>query len=334
MKPKRIIRLLEYLFTVWLIITLNFALPRMMPGDPFTLLSTEQGEVLSFSAEQRQYYLDYYGLNRPAGEQYLAYVVSLLQGDLGRSLYYNEPVGNIVLHRLGWTAFLVISAVLLSAFLGTILGTLSAWFRDKWLDKGLFALLIILSEVPAFLLGLVLLLIFAAALGWFPLSGAMTHFGEYASFWHKLGDILNHAFLPILALTLVNLGGMYLLARNSASTVLEKEFILTAQAKGLPRARILWHHVLRNVLLPIVTRVFLGLGALVGGAILVENVFAYPGLGYLMREAVMVRDYPLIQGIFLVVTLCVLLANWLADLIYEKIDPRLSSQNVAPEGCS
>jgi peptide/nickel transport system permease protein len=183
--------------------------------------------------------------------------------------------------------------------------------------------LILLSEVPAFLLGLVLLFTFAAGLGLFPLSGAITHFANYSSWWEKLLDILHHAFLPVMALTIARLGGMYLLSRNSMTTVLEKDYLRTAWAKGLPQKRIIFRHALRNAMLPIVTRVFLSLGSLVGGAILVENVFAYPGLGHLMREAVMVHDYPLVQGIFLVVTICVLLANFLADLVYRKLDPRI-----------
>ncbi|AEG13791.1 ABC-type transporter, integral membrane subunit [Desulfofundulus kuznetsovii DSM 6115] len=315
---------MEYLFTIWVIVTLNFLLPRAMPGDPFLYMSADEGqEVARFSEEQRQYYLEYYGLDRPVAAQYLSYLSDLLRGNLGYSLYYNEPVSTIILRRLPWTTFLVIAAVLLSTVFGTILGSISAWYREKWPDKFLFFCMILLSEVPAFLLGLVLLFTFAAGWGLFPLSGAITHFANYSSWWEKLLDILYHAFLPVMALTIARLGGMYLLARNSMTTVLEKDYLRTARAKGLPQKRIIFRHALRNAMLPIVTRVFLSLGSLVGGAILVENVFAYPGLGHLMREAVMVHDYPLVQGIFLVVTICVLLANFLADLVYRKLDPRI-----------
>ncbi len=315
---------MEYLFTIWVIVTLNFLLPRAMPGDPFLYMSADEGqEVARFSEEQRQYYLAYYGLDRPVAGQYLSYMSDLLRGNLGYSLYYNEPVSTIILRRLPWTTFLVIAAVLLSTVFGTILGSISAWYREKLLDKLLFFHLILLSEVPAFLLGLLLLFTLAAGLGLFPLSGAITHFASYSSWWEKLLDILHHAFLPVMALTIARLGGMYLLARNSMTTVLEKDYLRTAWAKGLPKKRIIFRHALRNAMLPIVTRVFLSLGSLVGGAILVENVFAYPGLGHLMRRAVLVHDYPLVQGIFLVVTIFVLLANFLADLVYKKLDPRI-----------
>jgi len=332
LKKKRVTKLAEYLFTIWVIVTLNFLLPRVMPGDPFLYLSSDVGEVVMFSEEQRQFYLEYYGLDRPIARQYLSYLSELLRGNLGYSLYYNEPVSSIILRRLAWTFFLVIAAVVLSTFIGTVLGSISAWYREKWLDKFLFFHLIFLSEIPAFLLGLILLFTFAAGLGLFPLSGAMTHFAGYNSWWKKFLDILHHAFLPVMALTTVRLGGMYLLARNSVTTVLKKDYLRTAQAKGLSKKRVIFRHVLRNAMLPIVTRVFLSLGSLVGGAILVENVFAYPGLGHLMREAVMVRDYPLIQGIFLVVTVCVLLANFTADFVYGKLDPRVSGSGEAHGG--
>nr|WP_042316479.1 ABC transporter permease [Desulfofarcimen acetoxidans] len=300
-------------------------LPRSMPGDPFLHLSADEGEEITvFSEEQRKYYLAYYGLDRPAGEQYLSYLSELLQGNMGYSLYYNEPVSTIILRRLPWTAFLVTAAVALSTVIGAFLGSISAWYRGKWADKFLFFNLILLSEIPAFLLALILLFTLAAGLGLFPLSGAMTHFANYDSWLEKLWDIIHHVFLPTMALTVTRLGSMYLLSRNSMITVLAKDYLRTAQAKGLSRKRIIFSHALRNSLLPIVTRVFLSLGSLVGGAILVENVFAYPGLGHLMREAVMFHDYPLVQGIFLAVTVCVLTANFLADLIYRKIDPRIA----------
>jgi len=321
---KRVTRLMEYLFTIWVVVTLNFFLPRAMPGDPFLFSSAEEGhEVTPFSEEQRRYYLEFYGLDCPVGQQYLSYLGGLLRGDLGYSLYYNEPVNVIIMRRLGWTVFLVIAAVVGSTLLGVVLGSISAWYREKWADKGLFFALILLSEIPAFLLGLVLLFTLAAGLGLFPLSGAFTHFARYDYWWQRGLDIFHHAILPVLSLTIARLGGMYLLSRNSMVTVLEKDYLRTAWAKGLPKKRIIFRHALRNALLPIVTRVFLSLGSLVGGAILVENVFAYPGLGRLMREAVMVHDYPLVQGIFLIVTIFVLSANFIADLVYRKLDPRI-----------
>jgi peptide/nickel transport system permease protein len=318
------VRCLEYLVTLWVIVTVNFALPRAMPGDPFILISTDEGEVMTrFSKDQIARYKAYYGLDRPLAEQYVAYLSNLLHGNLGYSIYYNESVSKIISRRFVWTFFIVVSAVALSTFIGVFLGLISAWRRGVWVDKGLFFILVALSEAPSFLLGLLMLFVLGARLNWFPLSGAMTHFAAYASFGEKVADILYHATLPILALSVVRLGAVYLLARNSLINVLAKDYIRTARSKGLSGVRIAVRHALANALLPIATRIFLSLGALVGGAVLVENVFAYPGLGTLMRDAVMVRDYPLIQGIFLLVTLFVLTANFLADKVYALIDPRL-----------
>lgn len=325
MKKRGKIKITEYIITLLIIITLNFILPRLMPGDPFLFISADQGQDVMYSAEQRQQYLEYYGLNEPMGKQYFSYLTKVITGNMGTSLYYNEPVIHIISRRLTWTFFLVIAAVIISTVMGMFLGSISAWYRDHWLDKLLYFKLIVLSEIPAFLLGLILLFVFAAGLDLFPLSGAMSHYKEFNSIWERIGDILSHAVLPVVALSVVRLGGTYLLGRNSVISVLDKEYVKTGRAKGLSRIRIITTYVIRNALLPVITRVFLSLGGLVGGAILVENVFAYPGLGYLMRESVMVRDYPLIQGIFLTVSIFVLTANYLADLVYGIIDPRVKT---------
>ena len=320
-------RVISYLVTVWVIITLNFLLPRMMPGDPFVHLSGDEGEDLpEFTEAQKNYYMDQYGFDDPVPVQYARYLVKLAHGDLGESVYFNNAVAGILARRLPWTLSLVTAAVTLSTIIGTFLGVVSAALRHQWADRLLFVGLILISEIPAFLMGLVILFIFAAALDLFPLSGAMSHFTGQMTLMEKATDIAAHAALPVATLTLARLGGIYLLARNSLVTVLEKDFMVTARAKGLTKIRIFWRHALRNALLPIVTRVFMSLGALVGGAVLVENVFNYPGLGKLLRESVMVQDYPLIQGIFLLVTLAVLSANFMADLVYRRLDPRVSEK--------
>lgn len=187
MGRKTRLRFLEYGLTIWIVFTLNFLLPRIMPGDPFLVLSSDspEAEEIVLTEEQRQFFFRYYGLDKPIGEQYLSYMGELFQGNLGYSLYYKEPVSQIILRRLGWTTFLVIVAVMLSTGIGTILGGISAWYREKWPDKLLFFQLILLSEIPAFLLGLILLFVFAGELGLFPLSGAITHFANYNSWWEK-----------------------------------------------------------------------------------------------------------------------------------------------------
>lgn len=323
LKSMKSFRVIEYLLTFLVIISINFALPRMMPGDPFLHYSGATDEVVSFySKEQIQYFREYYGLDRPVHEQYLTYLKELAAGDLGFSYYYKDHVSAIILRRLPWTMFLVISAMGLSIFLGTILGSYSSWHRNKWQDNALYTALIVFSEIPAFLVGLALLIWLGAGLGLFPLAGAVTHFASYNNAWEKALDILHHAALPVFTLTLARTGGIYLLVRNSLSTVLTKDYMRTARAKGLKELRIRYVHALRNALMPLFTRVAIQLGALLGGAILAENVFSYPGIGVLMRSAVVVRDYPLIQGIFLVLAIGVMSANMLADLTYKYLDPR------------
>jgi len=226
------------------------------------------------------------------------------------------------MRRLPWTLFLVISAMALSILLGIVLGSYSAWRRNKWQDKTLYAILIIFSEIPAFLVGLALLIWFGATLKLFPLAGAVTHFAQFDTWWERMLDIMHHAALPIVTLTLARTGGIYLLVRNSLGSVLTKDYMRTARAKGLKELRVKYVHALRNALMPLFTRIAIQLGALIGGAILAENVFSYPGLGVLMRNAVVVRDYPLIQGIFLILAIGVMAANMLADLAYKYIDPR------------
>ena len=318
-------RFIEYLITIWVIITLNFCLPRMMPGDPFLSLAGEDGQELGqYSENERAYQLEWYGMNQPIHIQYVRYLGNFFIGNWGVSIHFNEKVFLILMERLPWTLLLVLSAVFFSTIIGVLLGGISAWYQGMWIDSAIYLSLILITEIPAFLLGLIFLFIFAAGLGWFPLSGAITHFAEHASWSTRLIDICHHAVLPIVSLTIVRTSGTYLLSRSSMISTIAKDYIRTATAKGLSNFRILVHHVMRNAMLPIVTRIFLTLGSLVSGTILVENVFAYPGLGRLLREAVMLHDYPLIQGIFVMVMVCVLTANLIADLIYGKLDPRVA----------
>ncbi|SHN85650.1 ABC transporter permease [Desulfitobacterium chlororespirans] len=314
----------HYLSVLLVIICINFFLPRLMPGDPFLYLSVEDGNVSAvFSQEQIDHYKDYYGLAKPLPIQFWQYITGLLQGNLGYSIYYNSDVAEMILTRIPWTFLIVITSLALSSLVGTVLGALSSWQRDKPVDKLLYGAMVIVAEIPSFLLGVLFLFVFAAQLQWFPLSGGSTVFASFASRGEQLGDLLHHAALPVLTLALTRIGGFYLLSRNSMLTVLSKDYIRTAKAKGLKQRSIIFRHALRNALPPVVARIFMSMGAMFGGAVLIETVFAYPGVGRLMREAVLNRDYVLIQGIFLAITLTVLLMNWIAELVYRKLDPRV-----------
>ncbi len=317
-------RAFEYIIVFFIIITLNFIIPRLMPGDPFTFLSSEEGTVnYTYTEEQINEYKSYYGLDKPLIKQYKYYILNMFKGNMGYSIYYNAPVKSIILKRAIWTLGIVIISILLSSLIGTIIGAFSAWNRNNNIDRSIYSIMMVFSEIPSFLVAIFLLFILGAKTGFFPLSGGMTVFKDYNNWIDKILDIIHHGILPVMALSLSRVGGFYLLSRNSMISVLSKDYIKTAKAKGLNNKRIIFVHALKNSILPIITRIFLNLGGVFGGAILVENVFNYPGIGRLMKEAVMVRDYTLIQGIFLFITFTVLSMNLFADIIYKKIDPRV-----------
>ena len=316
---------LKYFATFFCIITLNFFLPRIMPGDPFYFLSSEQGEVaVTYSQEEIDRFKAYYGLDKSMLAQYGSYLKGIIKGNLGYSIYFGSDVKTIIKNRIPWSVSLVLLSVIIGGGVGTLLGCLSAWYRGNASDKFLYSIMVVISEIPAFLIGIFFLFYLAARQGIFPLSGGTKPFADYASWIDVLLDIARHGFLPTLTLSVVQMSGFYLIARNSMITIMSKDYIITAKAKGLGTRRILFRHALSNAALPIATQAFYSLGQAVGGTLLVENVFKYPGLGSLMRQAVMVRDYPLIQGIFLTVTLFVIIMNAAVDILYKRLDPRIT----------
>jgi peptide/nickel transport system permease protein len=321
----------QYATALFLILVLNFFLPRMMPGDPFLMLSADtENEVISvLTDEQRQYFISYYGLDRPVYEQFMNYLFSMARGDMGESIYYKVPVIEAIRTRIPWTALIVVGATFMSTVAGVLLGLFSARHREEAPDKVLMMGLISFAEIPSFLLGLIILLAFSVKLKAFPLAGAITPFAHYSNSLEAVWDIGYHAFLPMLTLSLTQLTGIYLLTRNTLVTVMTKDYIRTARAKGIGD-RLVWNrHALHNALLPVVTRVGFMIGMLMGGAVLVENVFSYPGVGSLLRSAVIARDYPLIQGIMLVMAVSILTVNYLVEIVYERLDPRTASSEAA-----
>lgn len=313
------------LSTLLVILVINFFLPRMMPGDPFSTTSADDvgEEIIVMTEEQHLYYVNYYGLDRPLYEQFLSYMKNLMTGNLGRSIYYKMPVSDVIMLHLPWTILIVVSATVISTISGVVLGTLSAKNRKKGSDRIMMTGMIAFAEIPSFLLGLILLLIFSVYFRLFPLAGAVTPFAHYNGSTDQVLDILYHAFLPVLTLSLSQLTGVYLLTRNTLITVTTKDYIRTARAKGLGEKNVWIRHALRNALLPVVTRTGFMIGIMMGGVVLVENVFSYPGIGMTLRSAVVGRDYPLIQGILLVIAVSILICNLLVDKIYGKLDPRV-----------
>ena len=313
-------RVLQHLFALLVMVTLNFLLPRLMPGSPLRWIAGEDVSLLP--PEVRAEIIREHGLDRPLREQYLAYLARLLRGDLGHSYREKRPVSGIIRERLGWTALLVGTGLVLSTIIGIALGTLAAWRRGGAVDLVSLGACVWLGSMPSFWLGMMLMAIFSAQLGLLPAFGARSPWpvgGGLLQVW----DVLRHLALPVTTLVLVMLPRSFLLMRYTLSEVLGEEFISVARAKGLGERAVVYRHALRNALLPVVTDLMLSLGRIAGGAVVVETVFAWPGLGRLMYEAVLARDYPVLQAAFLVLAVGVIVGNILADAVYPFLDPRI-----------
>lgn len=314
--------LVTYLIAFLFILSLNFILPRMMPGNPLTAIYGDEA-LIAMTPDLKAHLVERFAMEKPLWEQFGAYFLALFRGDLGYSYYYNAPVLKVILGHLPWTLLLVGSSLVISTFLGIVLGIESGWRRGSKTDRAMLTGLMSLNGFPDFFLGMVLLLIFGVMLGVFPLAGALTPYSGLSGLALVL-DILRHMALPVTALTLAHLASGYLLTRNTMITVLKAPFMLTARAKGLSQKVLKYHHAGRNSMLPVITMTGISLGRVVTGALFVELVFAYPGVGQLTYQALLSRDYPVIQGVFLIVAISVLVANCVIDLLYPKIDPRVS----------
>ncbi|MFP3879950.1 MAG: ABC transporter permease, partial [Dehalococcoidia bacterium] len=295
--------------------------PRMMPGDPLMAIYGNEA-LVAMTPELKAHLIERFALDQPLWQQFGAYLLALVQGDVGYSYYYKAPVSSIVLGRLPWTLLLVGTALIISTLSGIALGIESGWRRGSRRDKSLLTGLMTISGFPDFFLGMLLLIGFGVTLGIFPLSGAITPYSGLSGAALVL-DVLHHLFLPLTALTLCHIGASYLLTRNTMVTVLKNPYILTAKAKGITDQAVRYQHAGRNALLPVITQTGIQLGRMISGVIFIEIVFAYPGLGYLTYEALLARDYPVIQGVLLVVAVFVLIANFLVDLSYSRLDPRI-----------
>ncbi|MGY4707454.1 ABC transporter permease [Candidatus Bipolaricaulota sp. J31] len=313
-------RILQHLAALLVIVTLNFLLPRLMPGSPLRWLAGEDVSLLS--PEARAEIVSAHGLDRPLAEQYVRYLGRLLRGDLGYSYRQKRPVSRIIGERLGWTALLVGTGLLLSTALGLLLGAIAAWKRGGLWDIASLSACVWLGSMPSFWLGMILMALLSAHLGWFPAFGARSPWLE-GGFLRRALDVAWHMVLPVTTLTLIMLPRSFLLVRYSLAEVLGEDFIAVARAKGLGEGTVVLRHALRNALLPITTDFMLRLGFIAGGAVVVETVFAWPGLGRLMYEAVLARDYPVLQAAFLAVAVGVILGNVLADAVYPFLDPRV-----------
>jgi peptide/nickel transport system permease protein len=314
------------LVTGWAALTFNFVLPRLMPGNPVeVMLARFQGKLTPQAANALEVA---FGLKtkQSAIGQYFSYLGHTLSGHLGVSLtYFPEKVTTLIGQALPWTLGLVGFATVVAFVVGTAIGALAAWHRGGALDSVMVPTGVMLGAMPVFWVGLLVLYVFAFKLGWFPVAGGAGG-GQGLTSISGFGAVVSHAALPAITLTAVSLGGYIILMRNTTITVLSDDFVKFARAKGLPDRVIAARYAARNAILPNFTSFALALGFVVAGAIFIEYVFDYPGVAYLLYQAVTSLDYPLMQGIFLVIVVGVLIANFLADLLYVFLDPRIRTE--------
>lgn len=307
------------LVTIFVVITLNFFMFRVLPGTAVTNLS----KVPDASAQLRRELRIQFGLNLPVGTQYLDYLKELAHGNLGISFANQQPVASNLKTALVNTLPVVTIATVISLILGIATGVLSAWRRGSKADHLSTNAAIVLYALPTQWIALVLLIALSRYL---PTAGTTNPFQiGPVSFWSNLGDLSSHMTLPALTLVLTLYGGNTLIVRSALLETLGEDYMLTARAKGIGKRRMMWSHALRNAMLPITTLIALSFGTIVAGAILMEVVFSWPGIGQALYLSVQQRDYPMMQGGFLVITVSVVLFNLLADLLYFKLDPRIKA---------
>jgi peptide/nickel transport system permease protein len=316
-------KVFQALLTLAFVLVFNFFLFRVMPGDPAALLLRGTSALRIETIEALQEDL---GLNEPLPQQFVTYLGDTLQGNFGVSLATGQPVTEMVGERIWPTILLVGTSTIASAVIGLLIGIYGGWRRGTAFDVGSLGFSLVVYAMPEFWLGILLLLAFAGGVGFFPsifpTGGYETPGAELTGFDH-VADVLNHMFLPFVTLTAAYLGEYALIMRSSILDVIGEDYVITARAKGLREKQILWRHTVPNALLPTITLTFLSLGFIFAGAITIEYVFSWPGLGLLTVEAIDDKDFPILQAVFLLFSAAVIFFNLVADLLYAYLDPRV-----------
>jgi peptide/nickel transport system permease protein len=326
-------RILFYVCAVWVAITLDFFIPRLAPGDPVAAIVGKMSLKGYVSPEMKQTLAATFGLDTPdpLWVQYFKYLGNLFHGNLGNSIqYFPTPVMQIIGQDIWWSIMLGGVAVILGFIIGCFLGIIVAWKRGSVVDAVLSPAMNFLSAIPYFWLALLSLYLFSYLLNWFPLSGGYDSANIDPGWtFDFISSVIQHAFLPALTLVVASLAGWMLTMRNSMITTLSEDYVLMAKAKGLSERRVMFWYAARNAVLPNITGFAIAIGAIVGGQLLTEMVFSYPGIGYALLQAVNQQDYAMLQSIFLIITLAVLGANFMADMLYVFLDPRVRQERNA-----
>ncbi len=311
-------RVAQSLVVILLLIVINFLLIHLAPGDPAHILAGQSGDEQYYAFIRARF-----GLDRPLGTQLWIYLSRVVRGDFGYSLGYQQPVISVIVARVPATLILMSSAVSLSSVIGVVLGVEAARRENSLADRAINTFALLGHSVPSFSIGYLLLIVFALQLGFLPVQ-SMASGDEGLTSLARLLDLFAHLVLPATTLAIVYLAQIMRLTRTAMLNILGEGFITTARAKGLSEGQVLYGHALRNALLPVVTIVGSDLGMLLSGAVLVETVFAWPGLGRLMLDALAMRDYPVLLGLLLLISISVAVVNFITDLAYTALDPRIS----------
>jgi peptide/nickel transport system permease protein len=312
-----------FVLTLWACVTLNFLLPRLMPGNPaLALLARFHGRLnpqalkaieIAFGVNNKQSLLS----------QYVSYLHDLITGNLGTSItFFPQPVSAVIRGAIPYTLGLVGVTTILAFLLGTLIGIVGAWRRGGWLDSLLPPVFVVTSAIPYFWVGMLMILVFGIKLHWFPYTFSYDPSLTPSFTWPFISNVIVHAILPAIAILITSVGSWILTMRNTMITTLAEDYVKMARAKGLPGRRIMLDYAARNAILPNLSGFAMSIGFIVSGAVLVEYVFNYNGVGYLLVQALDAEDYPLMQALFLLITLAVLMAILLADVATAVLDPR------------
>lgn len=312
-------KLLHLLLTLYAVVTFNFLLFHLLPGNPVRLIARSQHLDPQAVAQIRKLF----GLDHSLPVQYLQYLDNLLHGNLGFSFTYRESVRTIVAQHLANTLLLLATSTVLVIVIGVGLGVFAAARSGRRADSTTVLASLAFWSLPTFWIGLLLVFVFGVWFQGLPISGITTPDAIYPNVFTHISDVARHLVLPTITLALVDIAQFILITRSSLSDVLTEDYIVTAEAKGLSRRSVVWRHGVRNALLPVLTAAALYISGVVGGAIQVETVFSWPGMGQLIYDAVLRRDYPILEACFLIFAVVVLVANFASDLLYHTLDPRV-----------
>jgi peptide/nickel transport system permease protein len=315
-------RLAQTLLVMWVVVTILFLMFRLMPGSPLAAYIDT-----TFTKEQEEAIKRDFGLDKPLSHQYVYYLRNLLEGDFGRSFAQRKPVFEILMDVFPNTLLLTMTAILVAYTFGVVAGAFLAWRRGTKTETAGIVLALMTRAAPEFFVGMLALSFFSFGRGWFPASGISKPGVIYDNIFEQLasGDFWRHLFLPAATLAIYLQGLPLLLMRSNMLEVLDEDFVVMSRMKGLTEQRIMLFHAARNALLPLVTALTIGIGYAVGGNVIIETVFSWPGIGRLLVRAVQQHDYPLAQGAFLLIAGVIITMNFLADVLYSMLDPRVGA---------